>query len=764
MLKFTRRQVLKASAAAAAMAALGGCGTAKDPRSDVAPTPSPMAGVEVDRWFKTVCRYCGVGCGLEVGVKNGRAVSIRGHKDNPVNKGTLCVKAYFLTAAIYGDDRLKKPLIKENGTFREASWDEALGLMTAKFKEAVASSGVDSVAYYGSGQSSIDEGYLINKLFKGCIGTNNIEGQPRTCMASAVAGYISTYGRDAPMGHYGDIEHADVFFIIGSNMAEAHPIIYARVAERKQSNPKCKVIVADPRTTRTFELADYKLIFKPGYDLALLNAMAYVIVKEGLYDQDFISKHVNFKQTVDGNHQDRSFENYVQFLEDYTPEKAEKVCGIPAETIVEVARIFADKSLNTLSMWTMGVNQRIQGTFANNLIHNLHLLTGKLGKDGNSPFSLTGQPTAMGSVRETGALSHLLPGQRLVADEQARKDVAAVWGVDPNNIQPRPGLHTTAMFQAALEGKIKWMWVVCTNPGHSLPNLHMIRGALEKTFLVVSEAYHPTRTSELADIVLPAAFWCEKEGFYGNAERRTQHMAKAIEPVGPDVKPDSWAMLEFAKRLGFGDKFEHYKSVKDVFNEYRQLTIGRMELATYDEYVDVQGLLWPVVNGKESKKRYVYPDDPYVKAEEKYKFYGKPDGRAWIFLRPQGSPFEVPDAEYPYWFSTGRQLEHWHTRTSTRHAPELERIASNYVELHPDDAQRDGIKDGDEVIVTSRRGAVKLKARVGGRGTPQPGMLFSPMHDMELARLVNFLGHSAVDPVSFQMEAFKIMAAKISKA
>ncbi len=757
MLKFTRRQVLKASAAAAAMAAVGGCASKS---TQQAPT---QAGIEVEEWFKSVCRYCGTGCGVLIGTKAGKVVSVKGDPDNSVNKGTLCVKGFFLPSIHYAENRLKKPLIKENGKFREATWDEALGLMAAKFKEAIEQYGPNSVAYYGSGQSTVEEGYVVNKLFKGCIGTNNVEGNPRTCMASAVAGYLTTFGKDEPMGIYEDIEAADVFFIIGSNTAEAHPILYARVAERKKSGKDVKVIVADPRITRTFDIADYKVNFTPGSDLALMNAMAHVIIKEGLHDPEFMANHVMFKQTVDGNHEDRTWDDYVSFLENYSPEKVAPICGIPAEDIIEIARVFAAKGKNTMSMWCMGINQRIRGVWANNLIHNLHLITGKICKPGSTPFSLTGQPSACGTVREVGVLSHLLPGHRFIVNEKHREEVAKVWGVDPAKIQPQPGMHMMKMFEGTYTGEIKCMWVVCTNPGHTLPNVNRYREGMEKTFLVVSEAYHPTRTSELADIVLPSAIWCEKEGVYGNAERRTQHMAKAIEPPG-EAKSDLWAMLEFAKRMGYGELFAHYKTNEDIWAEWRTLTIGTgMDLAEYKAYKEARGLLWPVVNGQETKRRFVYPDDPYVKPEEKIKFYGKPNGKAWVFLRPMAPAAEQPDAEYPYWFTTGRILEHWHTSTMTATAPQLAKIPGDYyVEIHATDAAREGIKDGDLVKISSKRGSITVKAKIGGRGVPQPGMLFCPMHDMDRNRLVNIVVSDAVDGVSFQPE-YKISAVKIEK-
>lgn len=758
MFKLTRREMLKTLAATAAASAVGTVtGTAITGCAD----PEDERVTEADQWFKSVCRYCGTGCGVQIGVKEGRVVTVQGDPDNPVNMGNLCTKAFFLPQAIYAEERLKTPLIKENGEFREASWDEAMELITSKYNEAIEEYGVDSVAFYGSGQKTVEEGYIANKLFKGCLGTNNIEGNPRTCMASAVAGYVTTYGRDAPMGSFSDIEHANVFFLIGTNTAEAHPIVYSRIVERKRTGEDVTVIVVDPRTTRTFEIADYGLNYTPGSAAALLNSMAYVMIQEGMHDKEFIDNHLTFKETVDQEDQDRRWEEYVQFLEDFAPEKVADTCGIPAETIVEIARVFGDPERRTMSMWTMGINQRFRGTWENNLIHNLHLITGKMRHKGSTPFSLTGQPSAMGSVRETGALTHMLPGHRVVANEEHRRETAEVWGVDPNNIQPEPGMHMMDMFEGTVDGRIKCLWVMCTNPGHSLPNVNHYREGMKKTFLVVSEAYHPTRTSELADVVLPSAFWCEKEGFFGNTERRTQHMAQAIDPPG-EARSDVWVLMDFAKRMGYGPYFQHYETHEDIFNEYRKLTVGRIELAEYSDYLDETGLLWPVVDGEESKKRYSYPDDPYVTEEQGVYFYGKPEGRAWVYLRPQMPPAEEPDQEYPYWYTTMRQIEHWHTSTMTIRARELARTKSDYVEIHPEDAARERIEDGDPVTISSRRGSIRLVAKIGGRGEPKPGMLASPMHEMSRDQLVNIVVNDAVDPISKQPE-YKMSAVKITR-
>ena len=719
----------------------------------------PTSQQDVEKWVKGVCRYCGTGCGVMAGVSKGRIIAVKGDPDCVVNKRKLCVKGILLPKIMDTKDRLLHPMIKKNGQFVKSSWDEALDLIATKFKEAIAQNGKDSVGFYGSGQNIAEESYLANKLYKGAIGTNNIDGNPRTCMASAVAGYVSTFGKDEPMGTYADIEEADVFFVIGSNMAEAHPIIYSRVIDRKNSNPKAHIIVADPRKTRTADIADTLLQFEPGTDLALLNSMAYVIVEEGLMDQDFVSKHTNFMQ---GDNK-LNFEQFKTFLADYTPEKAAVITGLPADQIREVARIFADKSKNTISLWCMGLNQRIRGTWVNNLIHNLHLITGKICRPGNTPFSLTGQPSACGSVREVGALSHLLPAHRVVANPKHREEMAKIWGIDPVRISGKPGYHTIEMFRAAARGDLKVLWVMCTNPGQSIPNLKVYREGMEKTFMIVSETYHPTRTTELADVILPAALWMEKEGIYGNGERRTQHIAKAVEPPG-EAKTDVWALIEVAKRLGYGELFP-YKNNDEIWEEYRKCAAGtKMDLPPYARLRREHGLTWPIPNpeGPETYIRFAAPWDPFVK--EGIQFYGKPDNRAVIFARPHANPEEMPDNEYPFFLSTGRILEHWHTTTMTGNVPELKRAMSEmYLEVHPTDAEKMGVKDGEMVRISSRRGECRMKAKINGRGQPRPGMVWAPFHDTEMARMINFVTIDAFDDISKQPE-YKLCAVKLEKA
>ncbi len=748
----TRREFIKASAANAAAASIG---VDLLLSKSLTAAPAPI-------WHKSVCRYCGVGCGVMLGVENGKPVALKGDKESTVNNGLLCVKAFYLHKIITAKNRLLYPMIRKNGELQRSTWDEAMTLVASKFKEAIEQFGPDAVAFYGSGQATTEETYLANKLFKGHIGTNNVDGNPRLCMASAVGGYLTTFGGDEPVGSYDDIDHCDLFLLVGTNTAEAHPVIYDRLVDRKKKNPQTKVIIIDPRKTPTNKIADLHLQVIPGYDLAVMHAMARIIINEGFTDEQFIKDSVNFN---DGT-KSITYDDYKKFLEKYTPEYAAAQAGVKAEDIVQAARMFG-RARTAMTMWTMGVNQRTRGVWLNNLMHNLHLLTGKLGKPGCDSFSLTGQPNACGGVREGGGLCHLLPGHRSVENEQHRKEIAAIWNVPPEKIQPKPGKHTIAMFEAVAKGEIKALYVMCTNPAQSLPNLNKYLKGMQDTFLVVAESFHPTETSKIADVVLPAAGWGEKEGVYGCTERRSQHMAKALEPSG-EARWDGEVLIDLARRLGHGANFEHFKTPEDVWSEYIQCTKGTdMDLsgAPYSRLRKVRGLRWPVpsVDHPGTTHRFVEGDPLFPKdkaAGRRMYFYKKPDGKAVIFARPDKGPEEPTDAEYPIALTTGRVLEHWHTMTMTGQIPELVRaVPKPYVEINPDDASAWGITDKSNVRVVTRRGTLELQARVIDR--PRKGMIFIPWHWPE--KLANLLTIDAIDPGSKEPE-YKVCAAKIEKA
>lgn len=746
----SRREFLKGTAAAIALSTVGG------------PAFAAMKDT-ADAWVKGVCRYCGTGCGVLVGVKDGKAVSIKGDPNNH-NQGLLCLKGAMLIPVIYTPDRITEPMIRRGGKsspFEKVSWDEALEFAASRFRTAVEQHGPDSVAYYGSGQALTEESYLANKIWKAGFKTNNVDGNPRLCMASAVGGYTTTFGKDEPMGTYNDIDSATCFFIIGSNTSEAHPVLFRRIARRKQNSPDVKIIVVDPRRTNTSRIADIHLHFKPGTDLALLNGMAHVIFKEEFDDYRFIDRHVIFKDN-EGN--DRTLEEYKAFVAEYTPEKVEELTGIPAAQVVQVTRMFAE-SASTLSLWCMGINQRSRGVWANNLIHNLHLITGQIGRPGASPLSLTGQPNACGGVRDTGSLAHLLPAGRVIANEKHRNEMEDFWSVPRGTIKPKMGYHTVALFEAMSKGDVKAVFIHCTNPAHTLPHLNKYTPGLQTAFVAQTECFHDAETLKYADVVFPAAFWCETEGVYGCTERRYALIEQAVKPLG-NCRPVVNILMDFAARAGVDPKLFPYKDSADIWEEWRTLSKG----GPYDFYGITRerlrkesGIKWPCPTEDHpgTDLRYVRGEDPLVPAHHPHKvfFYGRPDGKAVIWLRPYAPPFEPADAEYPFVLTTGRVIDHWHTATMTGQVPELKKAyPSAFVELNPDDARTLDIKNGDPVVLETRRDKMTFPARV--TDTCMPGLVFCPFFDKNL--LVNRLFHDAVDAISKEPE-YKICATKVYK-
>ena len=770
-MKTTRREFVKTAAAAAVASVV------------VDSAMSEVLKEGSTEWVKSVCRFCGTGCGVLLGVRDRQLVALRGDPEHPTTKGLVCAKALFLPKIVYSKDRLKVPMIRKKGKLERATWDEAMELVTDKFAGAIKSHGPDSVAYYGSGQALSEESYLANRLFKGGIGTNNVEGNPRLCMASAVGGYVTTFGKDEPMGCYDDIEHAKVFFLVGSNTAECHPVIYDQILARKQGRRDVLVIVLDPRKSPIASLANVHLDPVPGYDLAVFHAMAHVIIKENRHDKKFIDKHTQFKTIEDGKPVDVGFDGYVKFLEAFSPRKAEMISGVPAQKIIEAARLFAHGP--TLSFWTMGLNQRITGVWANNLMHNLHLITGQIGKPGATPFSLTGQPNACGGVRDTGSLCHILPYGRSVKNEKHRKEMEQLWGSTEGTIKPAPGLNTIEMFKALGRDEIKAMLVLTTNPGQSLPNVTPYREAMGKPrsgkpFVCVIDAY-PTRTTELADVVLPAAMWSEKSGVFGMSERRYQYQPAIKDAPGEarsdfDVLLDLGGRLEKAGVIPKGYVSSKFKNTDDVWDEMRLAskdTAYDFMGMTRERLKKERGIRWPAPTEDHpgTARRFVRGDDPLLDSgpyadtsvpEGEIKFYAAPNHRAIVWCRPAKGPAEPTDEEYPYILSTGRVLEHWHTGTMTMKADELRRTyASCFMEIHPTDAKKLEIANGDMVRITSRRGESVIRARVVSM--PRPGMVFVPWHWADEDSLINRVTIDAYDPGSKQPE-FKICAVKLAKA
>lgn len=727
-------------------------------------------------WKKAPCRFCGVGCGVLVGVENGKAVAVKGDPKSPVNKGLCCVKGYHSVMALYGKDRLTKPLVKQNGRYVETSMDDALDLIAAKMKETINDHGKDAVSIYGSGQWTIPDGYVASKLFKGCIGTNNVEANARLCMASAVTGFMTSFGIDEPMGCYDDIDHADVFILWGNNMAEMHPVLFSRLLDQRMKRG-AKIIDFATRTTRTSMAADKSILFLPQTDLAVANAICYEIINNGWVNNEFVARYCNINKGLTDigyglednfSFKDQpekiDFEAYKKFLEDYTSEKVEKYAGVSAKDIKYMASFYGDPNKKVMSLWCMGMNQHTRGTWINNLVYNIHLLTGKISTPGNSPFSLTGQPSACGTVREVGTLTHKLP-HGVVTNKEHREFAAKIWDVPVENIPAKPTYHTVEMFRALDRGDIRFMWIQVTNPMVTMPKLKRYRDGAKKEgrFIVVSDVY-PTPTTDIADVILPSAMWIEREGMYGNSERRTQYFEQMVAPPG-EAMSDTWQIVEVAKRMGYEKQFYYKKDthIEEIYSEYRKHHDNKKHnMAPLEVLKENPGMQWPYVEGKPTKWRFNAKYDPACTNDGKFHFYGKPDGKAVIWQRPYEPAPEEPDKEYPFWLNTGRVVEHWHTGSMTRRIPVLHKAMPHaYVELNPEDADRMQIKNGDKVKLTTRRGEIILPASVKQRGIPAPMQVFVPFFDESM--LINDITLDSFCPISKEPD-YKKCAVRVEKA
>ncbi len=774
-----RREFLAASGALTAATLGCECKTA---------TASNLSIVDLDvDWNKAPCRYCGVGCGVEVGVADGKVVAVRGDEKSPVNRGLLCAKGYHLPGMLYGQDRLTKPLRRKTDGkgFEPISWDEALDLIASKFTETLEEHGPEAVAMYGSGQWTVFDGYAATKWVKGGMRSNNLDPNARLCMASAVMGFVTQFQSDEPMGCYDDFEIADDFVLWGNNMAECHPVLFSRILEHKRKNPRVRIVDVATRRTLTSGYADLYIEMRPGSDLAIANGILHLLVKNGNVNKAFVEENVVFRRGIEdlekigyGCYDDQvehykfkdkgresSLEELEEFLSDYTPAKVSEISGVPAAQIEALAELYGNSQRGTVSLWCMGVNQHVRGTWMNNLINDIHLITGKISRPGNNPFSLTGQPSACGTAREVGTLSNRLPADRVVMKPEHRAETEAIWGLEPGTINPKPGYHAVDMFRALSRGDIRAMWIQVTNPWVSLPNLERFeRKPDDGKFIVVSDIY-PTPTTAVADLILPSAVWVEREGVFGNTERRTQQWEKMVDPPG-EAKEDAWQIMEVAKRMGYEKLFpwpeENWH--QEMFEEYRKFTIGNgKDLATYEQLRAARGLRWPVIDGKETRYRYAAGHDPYVKKKEGVHFYrAKGYGeKAAFWIRPYQPPAEEPNEEYPFWLTTGRVLEHWHTGSMTRRVKQLHQaVPEAHVQLNPADAQQLGIEQGDQVRVVSRRGEVVLPARIYGKGSMPLGRVFVPFFDED--KLINRVTLDAMDNISKEPD-YKKCAVRIEK-
>jgi nitrate reductase NapA len=830
-MKLSRREFIKANAVVAAASVAG---VAAPVAATNLITSSELTKV---KWDKAACRFCGTGCSVNVGTMDGRVVATHGDINSPVNKGLSCIKGYFLSKIMYGKDRLTQPLLRmkngqfdKNGEFTPITWEQAFDIMEQKYKAALKAKGPTSIGMFGSGQWTVMEGYAAVKLMKAGFRSNNIDPNARHCMASAVGGFMRTFGIDEPMGCYDDIEAADAFVLWGSNMAEMHPILWTRLTDRRLSAPHVKVAVLSTFEHRCFDLADNGMVFTPQTDLAILNYIANYIIQNDKVNWDFVNKHTNFRlgnadigyglrpehpleqaasnNTKAGGSKPIDFKQYAKFVSQYDAETVSELSGVSTEKLAALAELYADPKIKVTSFWTMGFNQHTRGVWANNLVYNIHLLTGKISTPGNSPFSLTGQPSACGTAREVGTFSHRLPADMVVKNPKHRQFAEEKWQLPEGTIPPKPGYHAVLQNRKLKDGDLNVYWVMCNNNLQAAANFNdeALPGYRNpENFIICSDPY-PTVTAQGSDLILPTAMWVEKEGAYGNAERRTQTWYQQVQPP-EGAKSDSWQLIEFSKRFKVEEvwpadlvaKKPEYKGKtlydilfangkvnqfplseipddrlndesrdfgfyvqKGLFEEYAGFGRGKAhDLAPYDRYHQERGLRWPVVNGKETLWRFREGSDPYVKPGKGFEFYGKPDGKAIIFALPYEPPAESPDKEYDLWLSTGRVLEHWHSGSMTQRVPELYKAMPDaLIYMHPDDARSRNLRRGDQVKVVSRRGEIITRVETRGRNKPPVGLVFVPWFDA--SRLINKVTLDATDPLSKQTD-YKKCAVKLVK-
>ncbi|TCP94869.1 periplasmic nitrate reductase subunit NapA apoprotein [Cricetibacter osteomyelitidis] len=839
-MSLSRRDFMKVNAIAAASAAAG----------LTIPVKAIAAGADKTiytdengiKWDKAVCRFCGTGCAVLVGTKDGRVVASQGDPESQVNRGLNCIKGYFLPKIMYGADRLTSPMLRmkngkydKEGDFTPISWDDAFKIMKEKIMAAQAKNGKNGFGMFSSGQTTIFEGYAKVKLWKGGFLSNNIDPNARHCMASAAVAFMRTFGMDEPMGSYDDIEEADAFVLWGSNMAEMHPILWSRISDRRLSNPNVHVAVLSTYEQRCFELADNGMVFIPQSDLAIMNYIINYLIQNDAINWDFVNKHTKFKRGEtdigyglrdnhplqkaaknpnSGKMYDSNFDELKALVSEYTLDKAHQMSGVPKEQLESLAKLYADPNKKIVSFWTMGFNQHTRGVWANHLIYNIHLLTGKISLPGCGPMSLTGQPSACGTAREVGTFIHRLPADMVITNPKHREFAEKMWKLPAGILSDKLGYHAVAQSRALKDGKMNVLWQMCTNNMQGGPNINKETfpgWRNPENFIIVSDPY-PSASCLAADLMLPTAMWVEKEGAYGNAERRTQFWRQQVKAPG-EAKSDTWQLVEFSKyfttdemwpaeilaknpeykgktlyevlyRNGETDKFsndeipegqlndeaEHFGFYiqKGLFEEYANFGRGHgHDLASFDMYHKARGLRWPVLKNakgefEETVIRYRAGFDPYVTEEEGVKFYGNPDGKAVILAVPYEPPGEMPDAEYDLWLCTGRVLEHWHTGTMTRRVPELHRsFPNNLVWMHPEDAKKRGLRHGDKIKVISRRGEIVSHIDTRGRNKVPKGLIYTTFFDA--GQLTNKLTLDATDPISKETD-FKKCAVKVEKA
>lgn len=732
MKKITRREFIKAGLLSTA--ALSGLGfTLKDKQEKV--IPAGAMGRVVDKWIYSTCGYCSVGCGIEIGLSDGKVIKVRGNEEHPTNKGRLCIKGYTEYLLFDTPGRAASPLLKRNGKFETVGWDGALKILSAKFEEIMGKYGPNAIAVYSTGQLQNEEFYALGKLVRAGLRTDHFDGNTTLCMSSAVMGYKRSLGEDAPCACYEDLEEADCIMLIGSNISEMHPVLYDRIVDSGLKN-KTTLITVDPRQTLVASRSDVYMGIRPGTDLVLINAMAAILFKEGLVDEERLR---SYAEGVD---------DLKTYLKEYTPEYVEDTTGIPWLKIREAAFLYKN-ARSSLILWTMGVNQSVLGTKTINAICNLALITGNIGKAGAAPFSLTGQCNAMGSRVLSSTSTY--PGFRKLNGPKERDEVASLWNCAVEDL-PKTRTPAKEIFERIRKGEIKALWIIGTNPVVSFPDTVKVQQALRNLeFLVVQDVYHPTETSEFADLILPAAMWGEKTGTMINSERRVNLARKAVNPP-VEAKSDFEIFLMIANYMGYDNLFKGWKSQEDAFEEIRLVTKGRacdLFGMTYERLEKEKGIQWPCPDlGHPGTKRLF----------EDLKFFTS-TGKANLYIGKYEKLVEEVDGEFPFVLNTGRNQYHWHTGTKTRKIEVLNELSpAPYIQMNPIDAKAYGINDRDVVEVESRRG--KLHLQVALSPEVNVGSIFVPFHYGE--KTPNYLIPDITDEFSYQPN-FKQSAVKIRK-
>ncbi|MBD2290313.1 nitrate reductase [Microcystis wesenbergii FACHB-1317] len=715
---------------------------------------------------KTQCPYCGVGCGLTVTppASAGQAAKVFGDKSHPSSQGMICVKGATVAESI-DKNRLKTPMIRDSlqEQFRPCTWEEALDRIVNRIQTLIAQGEKESICLYGSGQFHTEDYYIAQKLVKGCLGVNNFDANSRLCMSSAVAAYLDSFGSDGPPCCYDDLELTDCAFLVGTNTAECHPIIFNRLHKYLKGNQQAKLIVVDPRSTKTAKAANLHLAINPGTDIDLFNGIAHLLLNWGAIDTYFIDKCT------------RDFPKYAEIIRHYPPEIVAGKCGIPIDDLEKAARYWAE-SKRVLSLWSMGINQSREGTAKARTLINLHLMTANIGKPGAGPFSLTGQPNAMGG-REAGGLCHLLPGYRSVKNPQHRAEVEQAWGLPAGQISPVPGRDAWSMITGLETGDVKLLWIAATNPAVSMPDLERTKAALLKSpFTIHQDAYYPTETSAYAHLLLPAAQWGEKTGTMTNSERVVT-LNKAFRPPVGQARADWQIFAEVGRRLGFQAQF-NFQDSAEVYSEFAGLTYKRpcdMTGINYDRLADTP-LQWPdsideisapkIANSGELLGNLVKDNDKSQKTAAKRLYtdgkFNTADGRAVFAAYHSKGLAEPPDDDYPLVLTVGRLYGHWHTQTRTGRIEKIVKMhPAPFLEIHPQDAAKLGIEAGEWVEVRSRRGSARFPALI--TKAIAPNCVFVPMHWGALwaeNAEANSLTHPAACPISLQPE-LKACAVKL---